>query len=325
MTTSVEGGRGAEARCPDLRDAQLARGGDMEAFERLYRRHAAMVHSLARRMLGALEADDAAQRVFVQAWRRLSSYQAEGPFGAWLRQLAVRSVIDHWRSLPAVALVDSSVAEAARTERPSTDSAIAIEAALARLPERARLVLLLHDLEGLHPRRDRETDGHFRGYLEVSASPRPRPHEEATEGRHRWLIETGARSSATPWREFRTASRTETYGRRSETRFRDGERGSAAVRGRPWLVAAAVAGFAAALLGLWLAARSSVVETSPLPKVAKAQPAQTQLLLLEQALDETAAALELEGDDRFLREYLAKLERRRERYLQSAARWGVTP
>jgi len=41
----------------DSADARLAAKGDAAAFERLYRKHVARIHSLARRMVGPDDAD----------------------------------------------------------------------------------------------------------------------------------------------------------------------------------------------------------------------------------------------------------------------------
>ncbi len=70
-------------------DAALAASGDARAFERLYRAHAARIHSLIRRMMGAAGADDVTQDVFVRAWRKLSTYRGEAAFGTWLHRLAI--------------------------------------------------------------------------------------------------------------------------------------------------------------------------------------------------------------------------------------------
>ena len=52
-------------------DVARAQAGDRRAFERLYHRHAARVHGLARRMLSYDEAPEAPQDVFVRAWEQL--------------------------------------------------------------------------------------------------------------------------------------------------------------------------------------------------------------------------------------------------------------
>ena len=62
----------------DLADAALAAGGDLAAFERLYRRHAPRMHSLARRLLGPADADDGVQDIFLRARDRIGSFRGRG-------------------------------------------------------------------------------------------------------------------------------------------------------------------------------------------------------------------------------------------------------
>ncbi len=58
-------------------DVSLAAGGDVPAFERLYRTHVARIHGLARRMVGPDDADDLTQEVFVRAWDTLATSRGE--------------------------------------------------------------------------------------------------------------------------------------------------------------------------------------------------------------------------------------------------------
>ena len=132
-------------------DVQEARCGDVEAFERLYRRHAARVHTLARRLLGAREADDATQEVFLRAWRKLSTYRGEGAFGAWLLRLAGHLMLSRARRSRREPM-EQSLHEPRAHETPaapgSPDRARELEEAIAALPEGARQVLVMHDIEG---------------------------------------------------------------------------------------------------------------------------------------------------------------------------------
>ena len=56
--------------------AKAAAGGDEGAFERLYRRHVAKIHTLVRRMAGDDLADDLTQDVFIRAWQKLPTFRA---------------------------------------------------------------------------------------------------------------------------------------------------------------------------------------------------------------------------------------------------------
>lgn len=135
----------------DLADAAGAAGGDTEAFERLYRRHVAHVHSMCRRMIGDAEADDVTQEVFVRLWRKIELFRGDSAFGTWLYRLAVnvilgrRTVIGSYRSrFPGVDPTGLPIAGRRTTPELRMD----FETAIARLPEGARKVFVLHDIEG---------------------------------------------------------------------------------------------------------------------------------------------------------------------------------
>lgn len=80
----------------DLGDAQLvslAIGGDMAAFETLYRRHCAFVLNLAVRLQGtATDVEDIVHDAFLKAYGRLDELREAGSFRAWLGAIVVRLV-----------------------------------------------------------------------------------------------------------------------------------------------------------------------------------------------------------------------------------------
>jgi RNA polymerase sigma-70 factor (ECF subfamily) len=140
-----------EASGPEA-DVALAAGGDAAAFERLYRTHVAKVHSLARRMLGSHEADEVTQDVFVRTWQKLGTFRGDAAFATWLHRLAVNVVIERRRSYAIQReriSDDESAIERAAVVRPGRgDLALDFEQALASLPDGAREVFVLHDIEG---------------------------------------------------------------------------------------------------------------------------------------------------------------------------------
>src|SRR5258707_15407502 len=79
-------------------DVALAAGGDASAFERLYRTHVARIHSLTRRMLGAHDADEVTQDIFVRTWQKLGQFRGDSAFATWLHRLAINVVIERRRS-----------------------------------------------------------------------------------------------------------------------------------------------------------------------------------------------------------------------------------
>jgi len=135
----------------DAEDVSRAQAGDRRAFERLYRRHVARVHGLAGRMLSYDEAAEVTQDVFVRAWEKLGTFRGEAAFGTWLHRLAVNVMLSRrqWhgqrreRFLP-----DDEVLDQLSTPVGSKEFGIDLEGAIARLPEGARAIFLLHDVEG---------------------------------------------------------------------------------------------------------------------------------------------------------------------------------
>jgi RNA polymerase sigma-70 factor (ECF subfamily) len=75
-----------------------ARAGDPAAFAALVRRHQASVFSIGYRMLGRRDAaEDLAQDVFLQLYRRLDSIESMEHLGFWLRRVAANLAIDWLR------------------------------------------------------------------------------------------------------------------------------------------------------------------------------------------------------------------------------------
>jgi RNA polymerase sigma-70 factor (ECF subfamily) len=128
-----------------------AQAGDMAAFALLYRSHVGRVHALCRRMLGdPAQAEDLTQDAFVQAWQQLHQFRGEAKFSTWLHRVAVNTVLSwqrrHGPWLRWLRGDRDDVPERAVEETPG--AARDLEAAIARLPPRARQVLVLVDVEG---------------------------------------------------------------------------------------------------------------------------------------------------------------------------------
>ncbi len=139
----------------DAVDATLAASGDAHAFERLYRGQVARIHSLARRMLGPEEADEATQDAFVRAWEKLGTFRGEAAFGTWLHRLAINVFLGRrgQQGRERARLQDGeAVFEALATRRTSPELRMDFESALSRLPSGARQVFVLHDVEGFKHR-----------------------------------------------------------------------------------------------------------------------------------------------------------------------------
>lgn len=135
----------------EMADAALAASGDGSAFERLYRSHVSRIHSLVRRMVDADHADDITQDIFVRVWEKLSTFRGEAAFGTWLHRLAVNVILGRRQTIGIERrrfLEADDALEALPARSNQAGHGIDFEDALARLPDGARQVFLLHDVAG---------------------------------------------------------------------------------------------------------------------------------------------------------------------------------
>lgn len=136
---------------PDTSDVARAVRGDAQAFARLYQQHVSRVHALARRMTGPEHAPELTQDVFVRAWQKLGTFRGEAQFGTWLHRLAVNLILSKRAQMKTQRdRTDWSEDALERLEaRPSgRELQMDFETAIERLPEGARHVFVLHDVEG---------------------------------------------------------------------------------------------------------------------------------------------------------------------------------
>jgi RNA polymerase sigma-70 factor (ECF subfamily) len=135
---------------PDLA-VRRAQAGEVGAFEGLYREHIGRVFAICRRLAGdPVRAEELAQEAFVQAWRGLDSYRPGTSFGAWLSRIAVNACLSdrRARSRREGHEVPPPEHEPAAPEASPPELGLDLERAVDRLPEAARAVFVLHDVEG---------------------------------------------------------------------------------------------------------------------------------------------------------------------------------
>jgi len=132
-------------------DVGLAAAGDVRAFERVYREHLPRVHALVRRMTGGRDADELTQDVFVRVWQKLATFRGDSAFGTWLHRLAVNVVIERFRSDTTRRqrhYDGEEIFERMASLPSSGDLAMDLDLAVNRLPDCAREIFVLHDVEG---------------------------------------------------------------------------------------------------------------------------------------------------------------------------------
>ena len=139
--------------------------GDVNAFEHLVHAYEKTVYNLALRSLGnRQDAEDVTQEAFLKAYRSLSSYRGNSKFSVWLYRIVSNLCLDQLRARqrrPAQSLtVENDEGESEELE--ITDEHFSperlldrkltresVQRGLASLPDDARQILLLRELQGL--------------------------------------------------------------------------------------------------------------------------------------------------------------------------------
>jgi RNA polymerase sigma factor (sigma-70 family) len=111
---------------------------------------------LIRRLVrGRAAAEDVFQDCMVGVLGHLPQFRGDAPFGAWVRQIALRHCLMHLRSpwqrarRALVAVLPGEAELPVPAADPPLADLIDLERALARLPLLARVIVWMHDAEGL--------------------------------------------------------------------------------------------------------------------------------------------------------------------------------
>lgn len=132
-----------------------AREGDRDAIQALYRRYSGRVLAVVRRLTADEDgAADCAQEAWVRAIRSLPRFRGESAFGTWLHRIAINTALHARRSERRRAVHEEPMPpalEVAGSQAPAGDALLRrrLQAALDRLPDGMRQVLVLHDVEGM--------------------------------------------------------------------------------------------------------------------------------------------------------------------------------
>lgn len=150
---------------PPRSDEQLvdaAKGGEAAAMDELLRRHYDRVHAVCRRIAGGTrDADDAAQEAMIRVVRNLDRFDGRSAFGTWVYRIATNTALDELRKRKRRPQLRSVADDDDLRQRPeqadeiadrlidSVADRLAIDAALAELPEEFRAAVVLRDVGDL--------------------------------------------------------------------------------------------------------------------------------------------------------------------------------
>ena len=129
----------------------LARKGDERGFAGLVRLHQRRAYSVARAIVLTHEdAEDAVQEGFLRAYQALDRFDPAQTFGAWLNRIVANAALDLARRRKVRNTEELTDLIPATFRDPAAGGELRerLQAALAELPDRARAVIVLHDIEG---------------------------------------------------------------------------------------------------------------------------------------------------------------------------------
>jgi RNA polymerase sigma-70 factor (ECF subfamily) len=145
---------------------QRSRGGDLEAYDDLVRRYQERIYATIYHMTSNHEdANDLAQESFIKAYQALKSFKGGSSFYTWLYRIAVNKTINFLKQrknrmhmslndLDLNAEHDPDLMALISDKTPRREAGLAelqekLNEAMLKLSEPHRLVVVLHDVQGL--------------------------------------------------------------------------------------------------------------------------------------------------------------------------------
>jgi len=128
--------------------------GDESIFAVLVQRHKEKVRNIIYLTMSSSNmVDDVAQDVFLTVYRNLNNFRFESQFTTWLYRITVNKCKDHMRKIKIRNIftpINDAENKADETANPEgSDISGIVQRAIARLPEKLRVPLLLKDIEGM--------------------------------------------------------------------------------------------------------------------------------------------------------------------------------
>jgi len=154
------------ARSEELSLIQRAQAGDTSAYDELVRRHQQRIYATIYHMTSNHEdANDLAQETFIKAYQALKSFKGDSSFFTWVYRIAVNRTINFLKQRKHRAAMslddldfnaehDPDLVALVSDKTPRRDLGLAelqekLNEAMQKLSETHRLVVTLHDIQGL--------------------------------------------------------------------------------------------------------------------------------------------------------------------------------
>jgi RNA polymerase sigma-70 factor, ECF subfamily len=150
---------------PDAELVVLAKGGRLEAFEELVRRHSQLIYRTLTAILGdPVDAQDAMQDALLSAFKHIGGFQGRSKFSTWLVSIARNAAIQRLRGRKDFESLDEGESQEERDFRPrqvrawqddpeqcysKSEIRHLVERGILGLPAKYRVVVMLRDIEQL--------------------------------------------------------------------------------------------------------------------------------------------------------------------------------
>ena len=150
----------------DQKLVKQAQGGNLESYDELIRRYQERIYATIYHMTSNHEdANDLAQETFIKAYQALKSFKGDSSFFTWVYRIAVNKTINFLKQrknrssmslndLDFNAEKDPDLVALISEKTPRRDAALAelqkkLNEAMQKLSDQHRLVVTLHDVQGL--------------------------------------------------------------------------------------------------------------------------------------------------------------------------------
>ena len=132
------------------------RKGEEKAFREIYRLYSKAMFNLSLRITGdRADAEDVLQEAFINAFRKIDSFEGRSSFGAWLKRIVINAAVTHVKTKrdflpdPEERVPENEPGEAWSQETKSIETEVErIKNGIKKLPDGYRVVLSLYLLEG---------------------------------------------------------------------------------------------------------------------------------------------------------------------------------
>lgn len=169
------------------------RSGDAVAERELYDTHVDRVYRLAYRISGDdVLAQDITQDTFIRAFDRIIDFRGEAAFGTWLHSIGTTVALNTLRKVKRFRTREIDLGEARtvgeRVRQAEPDLKERLREAIDDLPDKYRLVFVMHDVEGFKHREIAETLGVQIGTSKAQLSrARAKLRESLAEFAQEWV------------------------------------------------------------------------------------------------------------------------------------------